>query len=285
MSELDMGSESKAPDVFEFQDYRQYLKAVFEFKKSNKPGYSLKNFAASLGFSSHSGLAMILSGQRNLRQPYLDKCIRWLKLPLKQRLYFEAMVNGDGLSPARRRQLTRNMEFLKNKWAPPEAPDIPSLFDFGMVHQLLCLHRRYMSPEEILSELSFVEDKKYVLKILDYMLDRGMVKRSPVGHFKIEKAVLIAEDEVPSTSARQMHHECLDRAHTALESTQLEEREFQTYMMTVSSKDIPKIKKAIKKSVMEIINKYESDLDGDTIIQVHSHMLELINRTRGSDED
>ncbi len=268
------------PDVFAYQDYRKYLKAVFEFKKTVKPGYSLKNFAESLGFSSHSGLAMILSGQRNLRQPYLDKCIKCLKLSLKQRLYFEAMVNTDGLSPSRRRQLNRNMEFLKSTWSLPDTPSIPSLFDFGQVHQLLCLYRRYMSPDEILNELSFIEDKKYLMRILNYMLDRDIVKRSPIGHFKIEKAVLIAEDEVPSTSARQMHHECLDRAHTSLESSELEDREFQSYLMTISAKDIPKVKKAIKESVMEIIKKFESDLDGDTIIQVHSHMLELLNRKR-----
>ncbi len=275
---MSRGVEGPKPDVFQYQDYRQYLKAVFQQRKAADARFSMSKFACSLGFSSHSGLAMVLNGQRSLRQPYLDRCVKQLKLGLKERLYFESIVNVDALSPAKKRQLKRDMEFLKNKWAPPDSPHIPSLFDFAMVHQLLCLHKRFMTLEEIFSELPYIKEKDTLKGILEYMVAREYIKKSQSGAVKIVKTVLIAEDETPSTSARQLHHECLDRAHLALETADLEDREFQTYLMTVDSKDIPKIKKAIKESVMKIIKSYEADLDGDTIIQMHSHMLELVQR-------
>ena len=80
------------PDVFQYQDYRKYLREVLQARQKLSPEYTIAQFSRAIGFSSHAGLGMVLSGKRELRPPYIDKCSKNLKLSLRQQLYLEAMI-------------------------------------------------------------------------------------------------------------------------------------------------------------------------------------------------
>lgn len=94
--------ETPEPLVFEFFDYRDYILACLEARKRMNGNYSRREFARSIGFSSDSGLNMVLSRKRELRGSYLDSCIRELNLSRPERLYFEALVRAGRLSESDR---------------------------------------------------------------------------------------------------------------------------------------------------------------------------------------
>lgn len=267
------------PNVFEYQDFRAYLRDVLDARRRSDPNHTLARFAKSLGFSSHAGLAMVLARKRELHDPYLERCVRALKLNFKQRLYFEAMVRTGKLSPEKRRALLRETEFYTSAWTPPEPGEGMRLIDFGIVQQVLALHRGYVTLPRILSYFRYEISPKEVKRVLAYMQERGYVEESPAG-FRVNKSVLLIPDEVPNASGKQLHKDCLRLAVQALEEDPLDAREFQTYLLTVDSRRIPEMKRKIKKLVIEAISEFEDELDGDTVVQAHFNLFEMTRRPK-----
>jgi uncharacterized protein (TIGR02147 family) len=80
------------PNIYTFVDYRAFLSAILAHFKMTKRSFSLRNFAATAGFGSHSYLRMVIKGDRNLTPSSLIKICRALKLNSKAARYFETLV-------------------------------------------------------------------------------------------------------------------------------------------------------------------------------------------------
>lgn len=261
--------------VFSYQDYRLYLKDVLQNRRDKNKNFNMKKMAQAFGFSSHAGLAMILNGQRELRPPYLDKCIKFLNLSINERLYFEAMVRSGSMSTSKQRHLLREVQFLNQTWEPPSTEQNIRMLDYGLVHQIMCLNHRFMSVEEIQSHFRYKIETSLIEQILKFMLDRNQVVTRD-GLFKVQTDVLLTADETPSVPAKQLHHDCLKLAINAL-NDELNQREFQSYIFTIDREEIPAIKNKIKQMVRQIISEFETDLDANTAIQLHFNMFEVVN--------
>jgi uncharacterized protein (TIGR02147 family) len=53
-------------DVFAYQDYRLFLRAYYERRKSQKNGFSLRAFSQRVGLRSPNYLKLVMDGDRNL---------------------------------------------------------------------------------------------------------------------------------------------------------------------------------------------------------------------------
>ena len=54
------------PIIFKYDNYREFLKAVFEYKKQSDRSFSIRNFARLAGFKAHSFVVGILQGKKDL---------------------------------------------------------------------------------------------------------------------------------------------------------------------------------------------------------------------------
>lgn len=276
--------EASLPSVYDYQDFRTYLRAVIDHQsRTRSGGFSLAQFAKALGFSSHSGLAMVLSGKRDLRDPYLEKCVKFLKLNVRQRLYFEALVRARNLSPSKRRSLLREMQLHSAAWEPPEVTSGIRMIDLGLVQQILTLYRGYLTAPMIRTKFRYEITLVEIQRILDWMVAKGNAEKSSDG-YRILTPVMTSKDEHVDFSVRQLHRDCLKLAAAALDDDPLERREFQSYLCTIEAKRIPELKQKLKKFIFETISEFETELDADTVIQLHFNMFEILNRvTRGYD--
>lgn len=265
------------PNIFDYHDYRAYLRDVILARQRNDRKYTIEKFAHALGFSSHSGLIMVLTGKRELFPPYLDRCIKNLALASKQRFYFESLVRSAQLPIAKRKTLLRELEFHTTTWDAPQPSENLRLLDLFLVQQILCLYRQPLKVEEILSHFRYAVDKKDVMRALKWMLDKKDIEQTPQG-FRVRSSSFFAQDEIPLAQGRQFHRDCLKLADASLQSDPLEKREFQTFILTADSSRLAELKSRIKKAALEIASEFETELDGDTVVQVHFNMFEVSNR-------
>lgn len=77
--------------VFEFDDYRKFLKAALAERMIRNPSYSLRAFAKGLGVSS-SGLSEVLSGKTNLSSDLAERIGNHLQLARDELDYFFLLV-------------------------------------------------------------------------------------------------------------------------------------------------------------------------------------------------
>src|SRR5579885_787869 len=78
--------------IFEYQDFRDYLRSFFAQAKSSRNGPTRKQIATELGISL-SNLSMILSGQRKLARDLIPRMGRAIGLEASEQRYFEALVS------------------------------------------------------------------------------------------------------------------------------------------------------------------------------------------------
>ena len=165
------------------------------------------------------------------------------------------------------------------KWEAPKTELGIRLLDFFVVHQILCLLQGHASAAEIHSLFRYKISLPEVERILLWMLGKGIV-HAEGGSYKILKSVLLAKDEVPDSNLRKMHHDCFQLASQALESDPLEDREFQTYLLTMDTRRIPEMKERIKKLVLEVISEFETERNANTVTQLHFNLFQVIDKQK-----
>lgn len=79
-------------NIFDYLDYRAYLKAWYESAKDLSYGFSLRVFSQKAGFGSSNILKLVMDGDRNLTLKSLRKFIKGLELGSKGAKYFRHLV-------------------------------------------------------------------------------------------------------------------------------------------------------------------------------------------------
>ncbi len=80
------------PNIFQFLDYREFLRQYLRYKKDILPGFSLGVFSKRCGFGSKSFLQFVLANKRNISMASCDRLIRALKLTHEEAIYFRLLV-------------------------------------------------------------------------------------------------------------------------------------------------------------------------------------------------
>ncbi len=89
--------------IYEYRDYREYLRDFYHFKKRTNPYYSYRLFSMKAGFKAPNLLKLVMDGQRNLTRQSVVKFAKALRLDECEAECFRAMVlRNQGGFPVRR---------------------------------------------------------------------------------------------------------------------------------------------------------------------------------------
>ena len=79
-------------NIFEYIDYRQYLRDAYEERRKESPKFSYRFIAGKVGFSSPGFFANVLSGKKDISLKLALKFAELFKLGRKEKEYFETLV-------------------------------------------------------------------------------------------------------------------------------------------------------------------------------------------------
>jgi len=81
------------PDIFEYLDYRDFLRDFYQEKKKQNPSFSYRVLADKAGFRSKSFFPQVLDGSRNLSEESILALGKMLKIDEKEMEYFKTLVS------------------------------------------------------------------------------------------------------------------------------------------------------------------------------------------------
>ncbi len=118
-----------ASNIYNFTDYREFLKDRYRQLKDADPLFSFRYFSKQAGFGSPNYLKLVMDGKRNLSADAIGKFAKGLRLDAHESEYFRYMVEFNQCDHVQKRQVYEaKLMYLRELFKVKTL--IPELYDY-----------------------------------------------------------------------------------------------------------------------------------------------------------
>jgi len=118
-----------ASNIYNFTDYREFLKDRYRQLKDADPLFSFRYFSKQAGFGSPNYLKLVMDGKRNLSSDAIGKFAKGLRLDAHESEYFRYMVEFNQCDHVQKRQVYEaKLMYLRELFKVKTL--IPELYDY-----------------------------------------------------------------------------------------------------------------------------------------------------------
>lgn len=271
------------PDIYDFVDYRRYLRTVFEVLSRTEAGFSLRGFARLAGSSSPNFYQLIMSGRIHPGHTHLNSLARSLRLDKERRDYLADLVNlARARDPVKRESLMRR---VLNEGAR-EARHVVRLdqFDYytvwyySIIRAMLSYRKIPSAGADLASigrELQPPIKSQQVQEALDALMRLGMAKVGSDGFYVQTEAVVTTGDDVMSAQVSVFQRETMKLALAALDGCPADERDISTLTLNISADGYRQIRERVRAFRKELLAIASADTNDDRIYQVNMQLFPL----------
>ncbi|MFC1585829.1 TIGR02147 family protein [Fibrobacterota bacterium] len=266
--------------IFEYLNYREFLRDFFMEKKQKHSFYSYRLFSEKAGFKSPNFLKLVMEKQRNLTKDSLFKVCKGLKLRKKEAEYFENLVFFNqsktldeknhylkGVMRHRKQDDPHNVEKdeLKyfSKWYHPVIRELVCAQDFkaDFRHLGKCVIPA-ISAEEAESSVKLLTELGYIEKNRD-------------GTWIMKIANITTGPQIRSVAVSNYHREMLSLASQAIERFPASERNITSQTLSLSEESVKIVVDKIKELRKELFVLAEEDKQKGRVMQVNFQVFPL----------
>jgi uncharacterized protein (TIGR02147 family) len=278
-------------DVFNYSDYRAFLKDYYADKKAQSKRFTFCLFAEMTGFSSPSFLKLVMEGQKNLTKPSVLKIARGLKLRKKPAQYFEDLVFFNQAA-----SLEDKSYFLDKitKYRKKNRPEklLPQEYEY-LAKWYHCVIREMMDLNDFQEDPHWIAKKLlHTVKIddiagsLKFLEEKGFTGRDENGRLvKKDKTIAtgaIGEQEMLNTIVRAFHRKMVGFAEDSLANQPKAVRNTSNTTLSLSEKSYDIAAKRIEQLRLEVLEIAKADENIDRIYQLN---INLFPWTKGSGDE
>ncbi len=255
---------SDRTDIFDYLDYRSFLRAAIAVEKAAGRLSGQRDVAACLGLKSPGHISWILQGKRNLMPHLLPAVARMLRLSEDESAYLALLVAHDDtkipderrllmariarLQAARTRHLTSGKVSYWSSWRNAVVREMVAISSFrredaGRLGQLL---EPPASPEEAHEALDLLEDLE-------------LIGRDGSGTYHRTESIVTAGENWSQEAVRDFQDSILELMRRALRQIPREERDISTVTFSVSPERLRRIRTRIREMRQEILTLVRTD--------------------------
>ena len=279
-------------DVFEYRDYRAFLRDVYSSRKQTEYGFSYRAFAKRAGLSAPNYLKLVAEGQRNLTAEMAGRFAAALGLEGEASGYFCDLVAFNQASTAieRERCYQRLQGYRRYR----------NTFRLDAAHA--AYHSEWYIPaiRELAACQGFREDPKWIarrlrpsitarqaqqgLAVLEQL---GLLVRDGAGQLVQHHPVLSTGDDQPlGHHIATFHRTMLQRAGDALDGVPRDEREIAALTLGLDAARFREFKQRLYELRQELLQLASSSSERpDRVVQINFQMFPLSHVDGGESGD
>lgn len=264
---------------FDYDDYREVLKAVFESRKESQPQFSYKALAEILGIDP-AGTFRVLNKERHLPARCVSRAIDFLGLTGRTAEYFVLMTSyGRERRKSARQEILRKAQELRDVPRRHLAPNELSVLRDWWVIAVRCaievLEGRAI-PEEIASRIVPEVRVSDVKEALDLLLDLGIARKAPGGALRIVDQHLTVDGESGRSAVAEFQGKILGLAAESVDRFPRELRDISTLTVTVDEQAFEDIRSILKDCRRRIQSRVGDVVHPDRALQVAFSIFPLL---------
>lgn len=275
-----LGKEIKCPNIFDYLDYREFLRDLFNFKKYNNRLFSYRVFAGKAGFSSPNFLKLVIDGKRNLSSESIGKIAKGFGFKKQEREFFENLVfmsqasTNDEKNHYYKKMLSVN-GYLKSHRIHKSNYKYFSKWYYPVIREIAVFGDRNSTPEQISESLNPNVPVKEVEKALEILLELGLLRKDKSGLWEQSDKVVTTGAEVKSLAIFNYHKGMIKLALEAFERHPADNRSMSGVTISIKQEKLPEIKKIISAFRKEILNLACEDEGSDKVFQINIQAFPL----------
>jgi uncharacterized protein (TIGR02147 family) len=245
--------------VFEYDNYREFLRDFYNAQKAERPYFSYRLVAAKVGFKSPGHFTQILNGASNISIRLIDGFAKFLKLGKREAAYFQNLVLfcQSKSHEDKRHYYEKMMGFREVSLKAVDAGQYEFYREWY-----------YTAVREILNFYPFAGDyaalarmttppitREEARKAVELLEKLGMIVRGDGGAYRLADLVLTSGYDAPALAVSNHLMNSLRLAGKALDSVPREERNISTVSLSVSAEGYTQIVdelRAFRRRMLEI---------------------------------
>ncbi len=272
--------EAAAVNIFGFLDYRLYLQAFYEHKKSTEYGFSHRAFSKRAGLRSSNYLKLVMDGQRNLTAEMAGQFAKACGLRDRELDYFCELVAYNQARDSREagRCHERLLRFREYRNIHP--------LDAAQAEY----HAQWYIPaiRELVAHPDFQEDPKWIAaklrpriapaeaqSALSVLEQLGLLTRDEGGRLRQAERLVTTGAGPLGHQVASFHRAMLARASEAIDTVPREEREISSVTLCVSQAVLLDLKERIREFRREILQLAELEGQPERVVQLNFQLFPL----------
>ncbi len=273
----------KEVSIFDYVDYRSFLKAYYEWQKTVSAHFSYRYFMQKAGYNSSGLYSGIVKGETNLTEKLVQKFACAMKLTHKEQDFMMLMVqyqraqSNDAkqivydkmilLIPGKSRRVKAEQKRYYSKWyyvAIREALSIMNIDDnFKDLAQ-------YLTPNLKVSE---------VKKALGTLKELGMIEKKNDGFWKVVDTSIVSGGELGPHIIHEFQKEMMNVAKESLGRYPKTERHVTTKTFSISTEGYMRLTQKIVGFHKEIKEILRTDVNEKHVYQFNMQLFPLAKGT------
>ncbi len=281
---------SRALKIFEYTDYRFFLKDYYSYQKKSNRRFSYRSFAAQSGVAP-SLLKDVVSGRRQLTLKVVEKYSHAMHLTEREREYFRTLVKfvnaksnqdkNEAFSAMMQLRRRTHLTFLDEKQY-----EFFSNWYYSAIRELISLQEFREDYDWIAKAIAPPVTASQAKKAVEVLLHLNLVRRNASGKLELCNTVVSSRADMNSLLLRNFHHVMIQLGQEALERYEPWDREVSSLTLGVSNSCFENIKQRIRGFKEEILNMVVEDKsDSQTVCQLNFQLFPLVPKERKQPQD
>lgn len=272
-----------APDIFQYDDYRRYLKDFYDFRKQEHATFSFRVFTRMAGYRSSSVLKLVIDGKRNLTRKSATRFAEALKFDDDQSKFFKILVAFNQSQSMEDKQRLAQ-EIVGSQIAKRLSPLSQSKFEYWS-------RWYHIAIREMISTQYFVNDTEWIAKHLiprisvkeaheaiECLIRLGIVEPTFDGKLRLTESAIATDDKIIHAFIANFHTAMLEKAKKAIQRFDRSERHISSITIALSEHSRQKALGLISKLHRELLALGNEAPPADRVFQMNFQVFPLTQR-------
>lgn len=274
------GKEGLSPiSVFDFTDYREFLKAYYQFEKSTNPAFSYRYFALRAKINSSGFYKNVIDGKKTLGRSLTTRFAAAMKLKKKEAEYFENMVFFNDAHTVEEKLIyferMMSLRKLDAYLIQTHQFEYYSKWYYSAIRELigfLKIKDDYVALSQTLNPPIRPDQAEKAIKVL---LELKFISKDASGFYIQCQHHITTGPEVQSLNVAQYQLSCMDLAKEAFDRHKPTVRDMSTLTLSISEQAFPIFKEeiiAFRKKLLTLERQFPKP---DRVYQLNTHFFPL----------
>lgn len=268
MSAARQTGERIAPDIFQYHEYRVFLRDQLRHLKSSQR-ISLRQVAKRSGVSE-SYISMVISGQRRLSEDQLKKLVPALQLERSEASYLSWLIEVvDAVSPEAQLEALKKIQRFRGyqNLNPLEIETYKYLEHWYHVaiRELAQVTGFDPDPKWVQAALRYKVGLPEIKEALNFLVEHKFLQRDAHGRLSKPDKLVQCKTGVLKAALTKFHTEMLTLAAQSISEIDSEERNISAFTTALPAEVVPEAKRILEEARQKIVELAQKSGPGNTV--------------------